>query len=144
MPVPLCEICGEFPAKYVCQSCGSRVCEFDIDPSTGYCKRCLQRRETVAFPSEKVSWTGGTGFKVFALGMILILIGFALMFSSMLIGPFKGNLTGGGGIFIFPFPFIFYSGTGDLWVTAFLWLAIIIFIVFIFFELLFFRSVFRK
>ena len=36
----LCAVCGEGNAEYICDRCGSLVCERHYEPSLGYCVEC--------------------------------------------------------------------------------------------------------
>ncbi|RLG60484.1 hypothetical protein DRN86_02405 [Candidatus Geothermarchaeota archaeon] len=103
MPEKICEICGQRPAKYICQKCGALVCEYDIDLASGYCVRCSKTREKVSAPD--------LAFKLLLLGFIVIFAGLALIFASFFILPLEaGNITGGGLVLIGPIPIAFGFG----------------------------------
>jgi len=104
---PLCEICRERPAQYVCQNCGARVCAECIDPHTGLCSYCQPKATTPA----PIATGLPLGLKVIFLGMAMIFIGFLLLFASALLSPgTQGSVSGGAIVFIGPFPIAFGFG----------------------------------
>lgn len=115
--VPICEICGKKTAKFVCQRCGSLVCEDDFNQFLMLCTSCAGEgaakvNEDIRSASDIANTFMTIGF-IWIIAMLLITIGFILM---------MGVEIGEGGIIIFPFPFII--GVGPL-------TAIIIFVLFI-------------
>ncbi|RLI27427.1 hypothetical protein DRO58_04395 [Candidatus Bathyarchaeota archaeon] len=88
----LCEICGRFEARYVCQKCGARVCPTCFDQSTLLCVNCL-RREGLA-KQESYSETGfPMGFKLILAGFILTFIGILTIISAALATGRTGDIS---------------------------------------------------
>jgi len=123
----LCEICGKRPAKYVCQECGRRVCQYCFDTYYEACKNCLktidERIELLSVEEDaNMDWTLKfimIGFIVIFLGMILITIA-SFMTAQQTTGTFF--------IFIGPFPIIFGYGPHSFYLVI---LGILLFVIFI-------------
>jgi len=105
----LCELCGERPAKYVCQECGRRVCQYCFNTYYETCKDCLksigEHIELLSVEkSVNINWVLKSmiiGFIIIFLGMIIIAIA-----SLMSLPEASGTFL----IFIGPFPIIFGYG----------------------------------
>ncbi len=126
--IPLCEMCNDRFAEYVCSNCGNLVCRYDFDPYLRVCKDCIPKydeaRVGVVEDYDPIKW-----FIVVFLGFILISIGFVLMSLSAWAG------SGEAFIVVAPFPFVFFGKTG---VEAAL-IILIIFILLFLFLLRYFR-----
>lgn len=101
MPAQTCKLCGEQPAKYVCQKCGRQVCEDCLNPTMWMCKECFtQSSEAIISPRD--SWL--TPFKLFLIGFYTISIGTILIMVSILLSKATLNMGSGIVIWLFPFP----------------------------------------
>ncbi|MBS7642006.1 MAG: B-box zinc finger protein [Candidatus Bathyarchaeia archaeon] len=96
--VVLCEECGRYQARYVCEDCGKRVCAICFDTYSGLCKSCLKERYTKPYLEVKP-----IGFM--ELPLIMILLGVTLMFIGALLIGLSGFESGSisGGIVVIPF-----------------------------------------
>jgi len=124
----LCELCGERPAKYVCQECGRRVCQYCFNTYYEVCSDCLK---TIGERTELLSIEEGInvdwmlkfviiGFVIMLLGMVIITLA-SLMTTSSVSGTFF--------IFIGPIPIIFGYGPHASYLLI---LGILIFVIFLF------------
>ncbi len=120
--VPVCDICGERNAEYVCSSCGRLVCRYDFDPYLRVCTICsksigkgyYEHMENV----DVFKW-----FLVIFIGFILVTIGLFLWALS------SSGFVGESFVVIAPFPFIFFGKVG---LEIGLLILIIIIIIFVF------------
>ena len=122
----LCEICGNRPARYVCQECGRSACEFCFIPERWLCTECYRK---LAYPAPVPTLTEiriSFPYRLLLVGFILTFIGILiLMFSSI-----YASSTKGGFIWIFPFPpFIFGATEGEGWPIMITIASAIIFLV---------------
>lgn len=79
-----CEVCGRFDARYVCQSCGARVCPLCLNPYTGLCPNCAKVEGAKLV---KVKAGLPVGFKLMIAGFIAAFIGiFIIMLAAVLTG----------------------------------------------------------
>ena len=125
----LCELCGKRPAKYVCQECGRRVCQYCFNTYYETCKDCLKSSsEHIELLSVErgvnINWMLKSmiiGFVIIFLGMLIIIIA-----SLMSISETSGTFF----IFIGPFPIIFGYGPYAPYLLIF---GILIFVIFLFF-----------
>ena len=127
--VPLCDICRDRYAEYVCSNCGNLVCRYDFDPYLRVCRDCMRTRveniEVVEEGYSPVKW-----FLLVFLGFIILSFGLILW----ALGSMP-QLSGESFIVIAPFPFIFYGRVG-IEVAI---LVLVIFLIFILFLLRYFR-----
>jgi uncharacterized membrane protein len=82
------------------------VCEYDVDPSTGYCRKCEEGRD---------EWLTATPLAV-DWGVLLLISAFIMIFVGVFLltlGSAAGLSTTGGVIFIGPFPIVFGAGPGS-------------------------------
>ena len=113
MPGPLCAVCGQRSATYVCQNCGRPACGDCFDTSTWTCHTC---------EASGASQTHGLGYgQPLRLGLasILFLLAFAIIFIGALLialGSMSnlGNTSGGAIILIGPIPIIIGGGPYSL------------------------------
>jgi len=108
----LCEVCGVKDSRFVCSSCGRRVCEDCVDLDAWICARCSRQ----ARRKEELEATP-IGVRVASLPHILLLIGLvtvalgtAILFVAVVLAG--GGISAGGVVFVGPIPIIFGSG-GD-------------------------------
>ncbi|PCN50586.1 hypothetical protein B6U99_03655 [Candidatus Geothermarchaeota archaeon ex4572_27] len=76
--VPPCSICRERPAKFVCQKCGSLVCEKHFYAPAMMCSRCA---EVTSSPTGVPLWP----LTLLGVGVAVMLIGFLLVALSALL-----------------------------------------------------------
>jgi len=100
MQVRTCEICGKRVARYVCQECGRKVCQFCFEPNTWVCLDCYNHLRREAPVLEAFPWP--TPFKLFLLGFILMFVGMILMVIATIF--FGSPSSAGGVIWILPLP----------------------------------------
>lgn len=81
-----CEICGVNNAKYVCQNCGSRVCQSCFNPQSELCVKCVVK----AYPEVKLDY--GIGFKIMIVGFILAFLGILITIILAILAGFE-NLS---------------------------------------------------
>ena len=83
-PRPLCEICGERPAEFVCKDCGRLVCRDDFDPVLWVCIEC-KKKYVEYYPKKVVSPAHVRRSELwkptifFIIGIFILFIGFALL-----------------------------------------------------------------
>lgn len=99
MSVSMCEICGKHTARYVCQECGRKVCEFCLVSHTWLCVDCYNRLKREAPTFETSRWL--TLFKMFLLASLMIFVGITLLVVAAMFseGDFSGVV-----VWFFPFP----------------------------------------
>jgi len=129
MQVKLCKICGKRAARYVCQECGSQVCEVCLDPHMWVCSECYKRLRPEIAVMKPFSWS--MPLKLFLLGFLLAFVGIVFV---MVAGFFSGG--SGGLIWVLPFPPIIF-GVGwpyPVWavvlVVALTALGVVLFVLF--------------
>jgi len=109
--MPVCEVCGERPAKYVCQNCGRLVCESCVAPEGLLCPECstlLDRREEIEASQFNVFSGFLNPINLFFMSVLLIFIGFFCIMLGSIIG---GRLEGLGAIIMIgPIPIIVGAG----------------------------------
>ncbi|MEM2876286.1 MAG: B-box zinc finger protein, partial [Candidatus Bathyarchaeia archaeon] len=89
MSLPLCEVCRERNAKYVCQDCGRLICDFCIVPETLICSDCSASMREERF-TRQVGFL--TPFSILFVSIFLIFLGFFLVIlSSVLRGAIEGS-----------------------------------------------------
>lgn len=124
--VPLCYLCRDRPAEYVCSNCGNLVCRYDFDPYLRVCRDCVDTGvrglEPIHEAYSPIKW-----FLLIFVGFILVSIGFILWALAS-----AAQLSGESFVVIAPFPFIFFGKVG-------IEVAIIILIIFILVILLIMR-----
>jgi len=108
MPV-LCELCGERPAKYVCQECGRRVCRYCFDIYYELCKDCLkpvleEMKQGRVEEIIDINWM----LKFTLIGFIMIFLGIFLVIIASL--AVMSETSGVFFVFIGPFPIVFGYG----------------------------------
>lgn len=127
--VPLCGICRDRLAEYVCSNCGNLVCRYDFDPYLRVCGDCVEPRMRSLGGVEEgyspIKW-----FLLIFLGFVILSIGFVLWALGSV-----AELGGDSFVVIAPFPFIFYGKVG-IEVAIFI---LIIFLIFVIFILRYFR-----
>lgn len=108
MPI-LCELCSERPAKYVCQECGRRICQYCFDMYYELCKDCLKpvlkemkQGRVEEFPD--IGWM----LKFMLIGFIIMFIGIFLVVIASLAAV--SEISGTFFFFIGPFPIVFGYG----------------------------------
>lgn len=110
-----CGLCGEYDARYVCESCGRSVCENCFDPKRWVCTECLSKIVgRIGQPTE--TFTGYPQSRLLPLfftGFLIVFIGMALMIASSLFSR-AGSVSGGAVVFIGPIPIILGSGPFSL------------------------------
>lgn len=96
--VVLCEECGRYQARYVCEDCGRRVCAICFDTYSGLCRLCLKEGYAKPYLEIKPTW-------FMELPIIMILLGVILMFIGVLLIGLSGFESGSisGGIVVIPF-----------------------------------------
>ena len=109
MPGPLCSVCAQQSATYVCQNCGRPACGNCFDTTTWTCQTCKARATPRA---QSVSY-GPTLH--FGIANILLFLAFAAIFIGMLLialGSMSntGNVSSGAVILIGPIPIILGNG----------------------------------
>jgi uncharacterized membrane protein len=106
-----CAICGEYEARYVCESCGRSACESCFDPERWVCTACLDKIVgTMGQPAETPSgYPQNRLLPLFFTGFVIVFIGMALMMMASLFSG-AGQVSGGAVIFIGPIPIILGSG----------------------------------
>ena len=124
----LCELCGKRSAKYVCQECGRRVCQYCFNTYYEACSNCLknigERAELLSIEEGiNVDWM-----------LKFVIIGFVIMFLGMVIITLASLMTvsdASGTFFIFigPIPIIFGYGPHASYLLI---LSILIFVIFLF------------
>ncbi len=119
-----CAICGEYDARYVCESCGRGVCENCFDTKRWVCTDCLSKIvDRMGQPTEAfASYPQNRLLPLFFTGFFIVFIGMALMIVSSLFSG-AGSVSGGAVVFIGPIPIILGSGPISLHVFT---LAIIL------------------
>ena len=135
----ICEICGNRPARYICQECGRSACEFCFVPERWLCIECYRK---LAYHAPVPPITGRMEIdfpiKLFLIGFIIIFVGTLILMLSSL----YASSTQGGSLWIFLPPFFFFGiGQEKDW-PLIATLAIII--VFIAFSMLIVHQIFRK
>ena len=103
----ICEICGNRPARYICQECGRSACEFCFIPERWLCIDCY-RKLAYQPPIQPITGKVEIDFpvKLFFIGFIIMFIGtLIIMLSSLL----HAASTQGGFIWIFPLPPLFFG-----------------------------------
>lgn len=109
--MPVCEVCGERSAKYVCQNCGRLVCEGCVTPEGLLCPECsslLDRNGEVEPPQFNVFSGFLNPINLFFMSILLIFIGFFCIMLGSIIG---GRLEGLGAIIMIgPIPIIVGAG----------------------------------
>jgi uncharacterized membrane protein len=110
-----CGLCGEYDARYVCESCGRSVCGNCFDPQRWVCTDCLSKIVgRMGQPTEtSVSYPKNRLLLLFFTGFLIVFIGMALMIVSSLLSR-TGSLSGGAVIFIGPIPILLGSGPFSL------------------------------
>lgn len=108
MPGPLCAVCGQQTATYVCQRCGRPVCGNCFDATNWICKSCAVR----GVAQEPASYAQPSRL---GLASLLFLLAFAAIFIGTLLIALgsmtnSGNASGGAIILIGPIPIILGSG----------------------------------
>ncbi|MHA1581916.1 MAG: TIGR00304 family membrane protein [Candidatus Baldrarchaeia archaeon] len=124
----LCELCGERPAKYVCQECGRRVCQYCFDTYYEVCNDCFK---AIGEHTELLSVERGINVDWM---LKFVIIGFVIMFLGMIIIAITSltTISGASGtffIFIGPIPIIFGYGSHASYLLI---LSILIFVIFLF------------
>jgi uncharacterized membrane protein len=119
-----CVICGEYDARYVCESCGRSVCKNCFDSKRWVCTDCLSKIVgRMGQPTESfTSYPQNRLLPLFFTGFLIVFIGMALMIVSSLFSE-AGSVLGGAVVFIGPIPIILGSGPISLHVFT---LAIIL------------------
>jgi len=122
----LCELCGERPAKYVCQECGRRVCQYCFNTYYEVCSDCLK---TIGERTKLLSIEGGIDLDWM---LKFVVIGFVIMFLGMIIITLVSLMTASASgvffIFIGPIPIIFGYGPHASYLLI---LSILIFVIFL-------------
>jgi uncharacterized membrane protein len=108
MPAPLCALCGNRIATYVCQGCGRAACGSCFDPAHWSCTECLGKTAP-ASPAEY-----GT-VSPFSIATWIFFIAFALIFIGILLmtlGSISNlqGVSGGAVILIGPIPIVIGTG----------------------------------
>lgn len=108
MPATICEVCGRFPATYVCQGCGRQACGNCLDQFTWLCADCRKKSEV---PSPLAPVMSGSEFSLatwlFLGAFLIIIVGTVLVFLGSMGSP-SGSV---GFIFLLgPFPIVVGSG----------------------------------
>ncbi len=116
MQVKNCEVCGERAARYICQECGRKACQFCFEPAPWICLGCCKSNRREASALESFRWS--TASKLFLLGFVLMFAGIIVILATTL---FFGAATDAGVvIWIFPLPPIgFGTGPYALWAILF-------------------------
>ena len=105
-----CEICGERPAKYVCQKCSRNVCQVCFEKATWLCRDCNgQIKEASSTPEFGQS---ESLFKLLTMGFFLVFIGMILVAVSFVFSG--GTASFGGIVFVGPLPIIIGAGPNYL------------------------------
>lgn len=113
MSVSMSEICGKRTAKYVCQECGRKVCEFCLVSHIWLCVYCYNRLKREALTFETSPWL--TPFKMLLLAFLIIFVGVILL---VVAAMFSEGAFSGGVVWFFPFPpLIIGSVPCDIWVV---------------------------
>lgn len=99
MSISMCEICGKRTARYVCQECGRKVCDFCLVPNTWLCVNCYNRLKHEPPAVGTSIWL--TPFKMFLLAFFMIFLGMILLAVATV---FSEGVVGGGVVWFFPFP----------------------------------------
>lgn len=125
----LCELCGKRPAKYVCQECGRRVCQYCFNTYYEACKDCLKSiSEHIKLLSVErgvnINWT----LKSMIIGFVIIFLGMLIIIIASLTSVSETSSTFF--IFVGPFPIIFGYGPYAPYLLIF---GILIFVIFLFF-----------
>ena len=109
--MPVCEVCGERPAKYVCQNCGKLICDGCVVPEGPLCPECSMLLDKSG-EVEEARFNGFSGFlnpiNLLFMSILLIFIGFFCIMLSSVIGGRLGGL--GAIIMIGPIPIIVGAG----------------------------------
>ena len=115
MRLKTCELCGKRAARYICQECGRKVCQFCFEPNTWVCLDCYNNLSRGTSASELLQWS--TPFKLFLVGFVVMFAGIIIMvIATVLFGTSAG---GGAVIWIFPLPPIgFGTGPYALWAIS--------------------------
>jgi uncharacterized membrane protein len=104
----MCEVCGEYAARYVCNACGRRVCEACFDPQRWMCIECLGQpppmNHIVGYTYQQ-TWLS----RVMVTGFFIVFVGIVLMVAAALLS-WNGGVSGGAVVFIGPIPIILGSG----------------------------------
>ena len=126
-----CEICGNRPARYVCQECGRNVCERCLELHTWLCADCWKqlKREVPKLEAEGFLSSLPSSMKVFLVGFSLIFVGVIVMMIAALIHGFAGSA--GLIVFVGPIPIILGIGEYSL-------LAVVLAIIFTILTIAFF------
>jgi len=109
-----CEVCGRRSARYICQSCGRRICEACLDPWRWTCTACQDKLAEIPTPSERRS---DLVFKVFLSGFAIVVLGMILMIAASMM-PGAEQTSGAAIILIGPIPIGFGYGRFGLEVFA--------------------------
>lgn len=106
-----CVICGEYDARYVCESCGRSMCENCFNPKRWICTDCLSKIVgRMGQPTEtSASYPQNRLLLLFFTGFLIVFIGMALMIMSSLFSE-AGSVSGEAVVFIGPIPIILGSG----------------------------------
>ncbi|MGP3668275.1 MAG: hypothetical protein ACKD6N_06910 [Candidatus Bathyarchaeota archaeon] len=99
-----CEICSLRNARYVCQYCGKRICDYCKIPGRFTCIECCRTREGYGETQVKVEGTPFLPSKLMFIGFITMLLGFIFILVSAFLGGLAGEGWGGGVFWIFPLP----------------------------------------
>jgi hypothetical protein len=132
--VPLCELCGDREAEFVCRECGKLVCRFDFDLTYRVCRDCVDRLGLVGEPLEGGVWSLFSPYILITLGMLLIFIGFIVSTLGLL--NFSGNVINDLVVVLWPFPILLTGSTG-------LAVGILYIVIIILFLILFWRFLSR-
>jgi len=135
----ICEICGNRPARYICQECGRSACEFCFVPERWLCIECYRKLAYHA-PVPPITREIEINFpiKLFLIGFTIIFVGTLILMLSSL----YASSTQGGFIWIFPLPpFFFGAGQEKSWSLIAISAIIIVFIAF---SMLIVYQIFRK
>ena len=113
MQVKTCEVCGNRAARYICQECGRKVCQFCFEPNTWICSDCYNHLKRESSALESFQWS--TPFKLFLLGFVLMFVGIIVMMIATVL--FGASISAGAIIWIFPLPPIgFGTGPYAFWI----------------------------
>ena len=126
-----CEICNLRDARYVCQYCGRRICNYCKIPGRFLCIECWKTRENYVESQVKVEEEiPFLPSKLMFLGFLIIILGFILMFISAFLGNLPEKSWSGGVFWIFPLPPILISSSlgGVFTVITFITFLIFLFI----------------
>lgn len=109
MPGPLCAVCGQQPATYVCQICGRPACGNCFDATSWTCHGCRTKA-----PEQTPDTSYAPPLRLGLPGLLFLLAFAAIFIGALLIAlgsiPGVGNVSGGAVILIGPIPIILGSG----------------------------------